>query len=349
MTAATEESTASGAPVTPGLPLITFASIMREPLPPIEWDVEGLIAHAERVLIYAEWGALKTWLGLDLGLHLGTGGKWLDEFTIPQARRVLYIDEEMNERTLRRRIKRLGAGMALATDDLPFRALSRFGVVFDDAGAARLLKALHDAGFTPEVIIIDTYRRVNPGDENETKDVAKFWKRVEPILKARITLIVIHHMRKPRSRNEGHRHRASGSTDITAGADATFALSRDQQDRNTIRVTCEKTREAEEVSPFIVTLRDDGDRDGPVVLQYGGTEKEFVAEGRKVADWIPAVEELLRTQGTASTGAILDALKARGCPQRTGQRTLGVIGKGHERIERVSRGVWRLKGEANAA
>jgi RecA-family ATPase len=96
---------------TPGLPLISFASIMSEPLPPIEWDVEGLVARRERVLIYAEWGALKTWLGLDLGLHLAAGGKWLDQFNVPEARRVLYIDEEMNERTLRRRIKRLGAGM----------------------------------------------------------------------------------------------------------------------------------------------------------------------------------------------------------------------------------------------
>ena len=156
-------------------------------------------------------------------------------------------------------------------------------------------------------------------------------------------------MRKPKSKREGGRHRASGSTDITAGTDVAFALNRDEADRNTIRVTCEKAREAEEVSQFVVTLHDDGDPDGPVVLQYGGTEKEFVAEGRKVADWIPAVEEVLQKNGTASTGAILEALETRGCPQRTGQRTLGVIGKGHEHIERVSRGMWRLKGEANAA
>ena len=155
-----------GVPAAPGLPLISFASIMRDPLPPIEWDVEPLIARGERALIYAEWGALKTWLGLDLGLHLAAGGKWLDHFTIPQARPVLYIDEEMHERTLRRRIKRLGSGMTLAADDLPFRALSRYGVVFDEKGAGRLLKALDDSAFVPHVIIVDTYRRVSPGDEN---------------------------------------------------------------------------------------------------------------------------------------------------------------------------------------
>jgi hypothetical protein len=234
-------------------------------------------------------------------------------------------------------------------DELPFQALSRFGIVFDDDGAARLLKALAESAFVPQVIIVDTYRRVNPGDENETKDAAKFWKRVEPILKAGITLIVIHHMRKPRSKSEAGRHRASGSTDITAGADAAFALSRDQQDRNTIRVTCEKTREAEEVRPFIVTLHDDGDRDGPVVLQYGDTAKEFAAEEKKVADWIPVVEEILGAKGTLSTSAILEALEDRDCPQRTGQRALEAIGKGHPRIERASRGVWRLKSAANAA
>ena len=34
--------------------------------------------------------------------------------------------------------------------------------MFDELGASRYLKALDESGFVPEVIIVDTYRRVNP-------------------------------------------------------------------------------------------------------------------------------------------------------------------------------------------
>jgi hypothetical protein len=238
--------------------------------------------------------------------------------------------------------------MAPPTEDVPFCALSRFGVVFNETGAARLLTALHESAFAPQVIIVDTYRRVSPGDENEAKDVSKFWRHVEPILKAGITLVVIHHMRKPRSQHEGGRHRASGSTDITAGTDVAFALERGQDDHNTIRVECTKAREAEEVSRFVVRLRDDGNKDGAVVFRYDGPAKGFAAETPRVDDWIPVVEELLRKEPKAATGAILADLEARGCPRRTGERTIEVMEK-QARIEKVAHGVWRLRVHPSAA
>jgi hypothetical protein len=46
----------------------------------------------------------------------------------------LYIDEEMAERTLRRRIKRLAMGMMPSPNDSNFQALSRQGVRLDSGG-----------------------------------------------------------------------------------------------------------------------------------------------------------------------------------------------------------------------
>src|SRR5262249_15380440 len=152
-----------------------FARIMTEELPPIDWIVDRLIAQGDRVIVYGEFGSMKSWLLLHLAIHIAAGRPWLEEVAITAAHRVLYIDEEMNERTLRRRIRRLGAGAGLTNEPIPFRVLSRVGIQFNQIGADRLLGALAATDFDPEIIVVETFRRVLVGSENETEDVTKFW------------------------------------------------------------------------------------------------------------------------------------------------------------------------------
>ena len=323
------------------LPLISFQQIMEEPLPPIDWVVEQLIAQGDRVMFYGEFGSLKTWLLLDLALHLAAGIPFLGEFPIPKAKRVLYVDEEMNERTLRRRIKRLGMGLLLETETLPFQALSRVGVRFDFVGAQRLLTALDKTGFEPDVVIVESFRRVLVGSENEARDVSGFWRNVEPILKAGKTLIVSHHMRKPHFQgNDSNRNRASGSTDILAGADTGFAIQRLSQD--SISLECVKSREAEEVSPFVASMYDTG-QDGPIEMHYEGSREEVQAESSKLDRGIILAQEFMSSapNRTVETGTILAYLNGRGIPERTGQRVLTTLKK-RGRACAVQRGLWQF-------
>jgi hypothetical protein len=76
---------------------------------------------------------------------------------------VLYVDEEMSQRVLRRRIKRLVLGMGPIADPSMFRALSRHGVRLNAHGTTLLLDGLKATGFDPEVVIIETLRRVFEG------------------------------------------------------------------------------------------------------------------------------------------------------------------------------------------
>jgi RecA-family ATPase len=234
------------------LPLISFERVMADDLPPVAWLVDPLIAEGDRVIVYGEFGSMKSWLLLDLSLHVAAGRPWLGKFPVPAARSVLYIDEEMNQRTLRRRIKRLALGAGLDGKNLPFQVASRVGVTFGPTGAKNLLAALGHAGFDPDIIVVETFRRVHLGSENEAEDVAAFWRNVEPLLRAGKTLIVSHHMRKPKSKRESQRDRASGSTDILAGTDSALAVQRTKP--GVVRVECVKSREAEEADGFVVRL-----------------------------------------------------------------------------------------------
>jgi AAA domain-containing protein len=329
------------------LPLISFETIMQEPLPPVEWLVEGLIADGDRVMLYGEFGSFKSWVLPSLALHIAAGRPWLGKFTIPQSKCVLYLDEEMHPRTLRRRIQRLARGMGLSSDQLPLQTLSRFGIRFDALGVTRLLSGLTESGFDPEVVIVETFRRVLRGNENEASDVAEFWRCLRPLAKGR-TVIISHHMRKRSMMSSSNsRERASGSTDILAGADAALAIQRTSADA--LVVECVKLREAEEPEPFVVSLYDES-QDGPVELRFEGARAQFDAEGDETERATRAIEMFLRaSQGQAvDRGAILGHLTGRGTSLRTGERALSRMKK-TGRLQRPGRGFYQLASPPHAS
>ncbi|MBS0167344.1 MAG: AAA family ATPase [Nitrospira sp.] len=324
--------------------LVSFDSIMRDPLPPIDWLVESLIPNGTRTVVFGEFGSMKSWTLLDLALHIAAGRKWLDTFDIPQARSVLYIDEEMPEHELRRRVKRLGEGLELRDVSIPFRATSHLGVRFHEDQVERLLLELHTEGFDPDIILVETLRRVLNGNENDATDVGEFWHSVAPILVAKKTLIVAHHMKKPSlQKHEPNRHRASGSTDILAGADMAYAITRHQDH---LTISCEKNRVAPEIKPFSVQLVvDENDEEqGPIIMQYVGLPQLSDEELTKLEQAKGAILAFLQDQQlfVATREDILADLKQHDIAERTGDRALGVLYKTGV-VEKAERGLYRLR------
>ena len=323
-----------------GLPLVSFETIMGEPLPPIEWLVEGLIADGDRVVLYGEFGSFKSWVLPSLALHIAAGRAWLGKFPIPQSKQVLYIDEEMHQRTLKRRIQRLAHGAGLSSEQLPLRTLSRHGAYFDRSGVLRLLGGLNASGFDPQVVIVETLRRVLPGSENEASDVAALWRSTNPITKGR-TLIISHHMRKPSMmQTSSSRDRASGSTDILAGADTALAIQRVGQDA--LVVECVKLREAEEPEPFVVSLYDEGP-DSPVELRYEGARTQYAADGDKTEQAERAIMLFLQANPdqTAPRDAILEHVTEMGISERTGERALSRMKKAGK-VSKLGKSLYQL-------
>jgi len=138
------------------LPLISLEAMRADPLSPPDWLIEPLIGLGSRGVVYGEFGSFKSWGLLDLGLHVAAGQPWLGQFGVPHARRVLYVDEEMSPRLLRRRVQRLALGMTHPPEPGMFAALSRHGVQCGPDGVGELLADLSATAFNPEVIIIET-------------------------------------------------------------------------------------------------------------------------------------------------------------------------------------------------
>lgn len=208
---------------------IAFNQIMHVGNEPVDWVVKSLIAKEERVVFCGEWSAYKSWILLHLGLHIAAGKPWLG-FPVTQGR-VLYVDEEMHFATLSRRVRLLADGISL--EDAPFYVATREGC------------SIHE-GTPPfkgyDVIIVESLRRILVGNENTACDIANFWRNATRIFSG-ATLLLSHHMNKPYEGSRS-RDRASGSTDIMAGCDAAFAVTR--IGTSAARIECIRSRVAEE-------------------------------------------------------------------------------------------------------
>ena len=320
-------------------PIISLDTVMRTPLPPIDWLVEGVLANGDRAVVYAEYGAFKSWSLLDLGMHVAAGQPWLDTFAIPKARSVLYVDEEMNRRELWRRMQRLGSTLGMPS--VPFGALSHYGVRLDEKGAKRFLRQLQQLGAVPEVLILDALRRVLVGDESMAKDVAEFWRALEVLRDTGMTIVIAHHMRKnSRSGNEA-RQRASGSTDILAGADTAYAIHRVPPD--TIKVECVKSRAFSEPQAFGIRICDDGP-DSPVEMRYVHDIEQAGKLGKAER---MGLDFLVKQPPPARTGDLIRRLRDAGVAERTAERVLPKLAKlGIARS--LGRGQWELVGVTHA-
>jgi hypothetical protein len=316
---------------------------MAAPIPRPVFDVDPLITRSSRVVVFGEYGSLKSWLLLNLALCLAAGRPWLEHFPVPKPRPVLYVDLEMGERTLRRRLHQLMAGMQLP-DDLPLMTLSGAPLTFMGTQPTQFLQRVQ-AQFDPQVIIVESLRRVLLGSENEAKDVIAFWRAIDPIRLAKKTLILSHHMRKlspnPRAR-ETNRDRASGSTDVLAGADVALAVERLARPGGSVRVTCVKARDVEEPPAFTVSLEVKG-QEGPATLRLR-EDAEAAGVASKLRQAQDRIVAHLTEVGGASSRA--DLLAGLSIQERTLDRALDQLAKAG-RILQPERGIWQLREDAS--
>lgn len=323
--------------------LVSYEAIITQDLPPVDWLVTDLIAKQDRVVVYGEFGSLKSWLLLDLALAIAAGQPWLGRFAVPHSERVLYVDEEMSKRTLTRRVRQLGVGRSGLSGNAPFSAMSLGGVTLrEEKDSQALLQHLQSAGFDPDVVILETLRRVMVGSELDAQDVAQFWRALRPFQECGKTVIVSHHMRKTLLHGgNALRDRASGSTDILGGADTAFAVTRKEPGR--VVLNCVKSRNAEEAQPF-AALFQSGDCES-LQWKYDGVVMSAEKSESQQQQCVETIMQYLNDSSPYSLkpGEIQKHVLKKGYLTRTYERAWKQV-KESGKVEK-SKGRWRLKGD----
>ena len=185
--------------------------------------IKGHIEQESMVLIYGPSGCSKTFIALDMGLHIAAGRDWHGN-RVAQGM-VVYI-AAAGSRGLAKRIEACKKTWLGRTEDIPFYLLPTTVDLLDpDADTGPLIEAIrkleHDTGHTFVAIFIDTLSRsMAGGDENSSVDMPLFVKNCDRI-KSELgcTVIPIHHTGKNVKRG------ARGHSSLRAAIDTELEVS----------------------------------------------------------------------------------------------------------------------------
>ena len=213
---------------------VHHASEALQPIPPIDWVVEGLLSRSSVSLLVGEPGSKKTYLVLDCGVCVAMGKHWLQ---FPTSRdTVLLIDEEGgNSRTRRRLSQVMRAHCADASIPFQYTSLEQFNLR-DPLDVAHIEALVHEV--QPALVIIDALADIMPGaDENSVKDVHPVFQALRGIAdRHQCAVVVIHHANKA----GGYR----GSSAMKDAVDLMLMIDSKPGSTN-IDVTTEKARDIE--------------------------------------------------------------------------------------------------------
>ena len=292
---------------------LDVARMVRESPSPVPWVVQGLVVRGALTILNGREGEGKSMLAMALaaGVAVGENQAGLD----CRAGRVLIIDGENGIYETHRRVHALGLPESVEM----YEPEDGFDLRRDLADLARLL-ALHK----PDLLVLDSFRTLWGGEENDSGEVAKALDPLRNLVRRhKAGTILLHHSGKA---NGGYR----GSSAIGASAELGFTLGRETGDDDGHRrsLSCWKCRPAPK--PAKAWLRLSVERDmvlidraeppkAPVTASLKPRVRAVLTdEPQTRADIARSVD---REPKDRSVGRVLDDLAAEGIAVKIGTET----------------------------
>jgi RecA-family ATPase len=160
----------------------------------IEWRVHGLVPKPGKIAFLGPPKAGKTFFAIDLANHAAWGRDFLGHKT--EASRVLYLQLDTGEVAWRDMLRKLvESGMRFSPDLLfvhPDDQKRPLNIMLPET-RAYLKEALAEG--SPDLVFIDTLRKLHNGDENDSTEMKAVMDHIEDIFGG-VALVLIHHTRK---------------------------------------------------------------------------------------------------------------------------------------------------------
>ena len=205
------------------VPAISAAQLMEQPIEPREYVVRGLIPQGLSILGGAPKIG-KSWLVLDLCLHVATGEPFLG---MPVSKGTAwYISLEDTQELIHRRLGTI-------TDEEP----DNLFFTTEDDGIGTIADTLekHIHNFIKQhpdtkLIVIDTFQlaRGNSKEPSYASDYADIQKFKQIADKRKVAILLVHHLRKMGDADPVNK--LSGTTGIGGGVDSTFIMDRSRKE-----------------------------------------------------------------------------------------------------------------------
>ena len=193
------------------------------------WTVEGYIEQQTVTVWYGASGSLKSFMAMDLGLHIAAGIPWCEGRQVDQGP-VYYLAGEGHGGLSRRSSALLRVKQIARRPPMYF---SPYAVELSlKENMDRLMHSIRatTGERRPSLVVLDSLATsFGAGDENSTQDMVNFLNQINR-LKALCgcSILIIHHV--------GHmaKDRPRGAYALMAGVDAHYLVERDDVTRDTV-------------------------------------------------------------------------------------------------------------------
>lgn len=262
------------------------------PLPPITWQIEGLIARGDVSMLVAHGNSLKTWLAFSLAHSIASGRPWLDRFPVRRGRAAI-LDFESGRYEVLRRLKLLGVKDEAVADRL-LRQSYPSAVLTDPEAWVDL------AGATLEFLAIDSFNAASPDqDENDARAALMLTHAGRFAEHTGCSVTVIHHARK--GGGGDRRESVRGSTALYAACDRVFEFDEpERKDDGIIISTMRSIKDGAGRSP------------APVRVELSDQGLRWLEPEKEPTPVTPAKEPPIKPIDEARAAALMNELRTRG-------------------------------------
>jgi hypothetical protein len=181
--------------------LSNFSKLLQEP--PAEnpaWIKGGMLPKQGILLLGGPAKTRKSFLSLDIAHCLATGANvWgVEGLQVPVKARTLYVEAEIGEMELYRRVKmRYDTLQMPPPEDIFYVSKEKNMLVDTGSGIKNLARYIDQA--EANVVILDPISRMMLGEENDSNDVGNLFRNIDDLLidYKGLSVVIIHHHKKP--------------------------------------------------------------------------------------------------------------------------------------------------------
>jgi KaiC/GvpD/RAD55 family RecA-like ATPase len=214
--------------------LLTLSQL-REMAQAVTWLVKHAVPGDAVGMIFGATGAFKSFIAVDLALHVVHGLPWLGRKTVKGS--VIYIAAEGGSGVWRR-ADAWHTARGLRCPDAQLYVLP--AAIDLRVEAWRVVEAAQALGVTPALVVVDTLSQTYTGEENSANEMAAYLREIGQRFRALwgCAVILVHH--------SGHSatERPRGSSAIKQSIDFLLGVFREEKEMLTT-LTCEKLKEEE--------------------------------------------------------------------------------------------------------
>jgi hypothetical protein len=237
-----------------GIRVLSLADLQAESAA-VTWLVKRVVPASSVGILFGGSGSFKSFVALDLALHVAHGLQWLGRRT--RRAPVVYVAAEGGA-GLWPRVQAWHLAHRLDWGDCDMRVIAQSVDMMTDAG--QVFDAVQALGVEPGLVVVDTMSQTFAGDENSAQEVSEYLRKLGAWFRDAwaCAVLVIHHT--------GHMatERPRGSSALRANVDFMLGCHREEKEM-LATVSAAKQKDGELMADQVFALsvvevgRDDDD------------------------------------------------------------------------------------------